>query len=451
MWVTSPCNESEPWGDVTNLIRSYGKIRLVFFKVLIHRRHQKYLSVQFFFVKKYVVSIYRSIFKIIMSTAMLLLLTLALVAVVPNTVVGQEQSIIKLTYDGVGLTPGESVTQEIWMTAPPDATTTATAPYPVFVFLQGTGLPFFEPSSQGFADEMASRGFLSALFEYNNADFCIGNPCERDAVCTESILSGKSMVNHYEKAQAIKLGMDVVCAHELANCSLGVAVMGYSQGSMTTTLLPQVDSRITATAHLATVAPYQGRAGWDCFFDSVVSQYLQRDKRIYVVGENDENIDGWTLTDWGGNYTGYTECQDATIAPIDCTQTPSGAGYYVLAAEEYGVEDRELAQRGGTELPSHAFFNTLRAGASPSDYRESDPTTYPVQFFPTFETGTKPWNLGPLCDFLATAALSESELEVLTKPGPTIAPFATSSPASSTYSSLMLGIVSPLMMMWFFG
>lgn len=226
-----------------------------------------------------------------MSTS--ILLALVSFAVLANAQQEQDNPIIKLVYNGVGLNPGESAKHEIWMTAP---TTTSTGtesvateetrtfpspPYPVFIFLQGTGLPFFDPVSQGFADAMASRGFLSALFEYNNADFCIGNPCERDAnvVCTESILNGKSMVNHYEKAEAIKRGIDVVCDHELANCSLGVAVMGYSQGSMTTTLLPQVDSRITATAHLAPVAPYEGRAGWDCFLDSVVSQFLQRDKR----------------------------------------------------------------------------------------------------------------------------------------------------------------------------
>src|SRR5215467_11660072 len=52
----------------------------------------------------------------------------------------------------------------------PDPATFGPGPYPVFVWIPGTGEPYNDPISNEFISQMILRGFVSASVQYSNAE-----------------------------------------------------------------------------------------------------------------------------------------------------------------------------------------------------------------------------------------------------------------------------------------
>merc|ERR1719229_1504504 len=141
---------------------------------------------------------------------------------------------------------------------------------------------------------MACNGFIAALPDYANQDFCM-SPCEDftgDAMCNYTMAEYYNDQYGYEvlpverigtpeKARSLKKAIDVLCAMPEADCSLGVAVSGHSQGAFTSSYLATIDDRLTA------VSPWAlgdiPMSDTSCVYAAAVDPHLPQNKRRYIA------------------------------------------------------------------------------------------------------------------------------------------------------------------------
>jgi len=273
---------------------------------------------------------------------------------------------------------------------------------PVFMWIMGTfdhfdnTPPYTKNIFDDFAEYMAGKGYIAAIPDYQNQDMCL-NIC-LDAQCPMSLSEkylGRSTgpigkIAQPEKNRGLSKAMDVLCALPQADCSLGVAVAGHSQGAFTTVQLATIDSRITA------INPWSygyidltAKPDMACVLGTAVDTKISKQKRRMVVGQYDglNSLDAELDMKGPTAFSSYT-CE-GDHAPIDCIQS-DGSGYYVIAKTEYTDADKE--ETPPENLAGHPFFNT------------KDPVGFHTKLVPSFASGTKPWHMHTMFDWLAAAA-----------------------------------------------
>jgi pimeloyl-ACP methyl ester carboxylesterase len=279
--------------------------------------------------------------------------------------------------------------------------------FPVYVYLPGTGDTPGNPQDMEYVKYMAGKEFVAATIEYQNGDMCF-SLCQDGGECKLSFFSMLGLgttITTFEKARKIKNALDVLCQHENADCSKGLAVMGHSQGGFTTMVLTLLDSRITAILPMG-VGPLQmpgeavDRFRFDtkCVGNAQISKHLPQSKRRYTNGEADnlsrsnQSNDNKGLEDFSGYLCKTTE------TPINCMQD-DGSGYYIVSATEYTDEDMKVVfDTSHHKVAGHNFFGS------------SDPVSEESVFLPSFKDGSAPWTMKPMLDWLAaTSQLPKDE------------------------------------------
>jgi dienelactone hydrolase len=340
--------------------------------------------------------------------------------------------ISQATYKSPRYGPGQSVDTSIKVMTPDGA-----GKFPVFMWLMGTGDEFAADTYNEFATFMANAGYIAAIPDYSNEDMCM-NICG-DASCTLSLMQLYSVntgdiknIGQPEKVRALMKALDVLCAMPKADCSLGVAVSGHSQGAYSTVMLATMDSRVTA------ISPWSygyvdlaDKSGLGCVEAIEVDKKISKEKRRMLIGAKDD-LNGLAVAlDMKGPqaFSGYT-C-DATTAPIDCIQT-DGSGYYVFAESEYTTSDPAIAKA------THGFFGS------------ADPVVVGVTLLDTFKNGAMKWNMVPTFNWLSEAA-RVTTVEPTTVEPTTVEPSSASSTASSIATetssacSMVLSRLSPVL------
>lgn len=277
-------------------------------------------------------------------------------------------------------------------------TPTGSGKFPVFMWIMGA-YDEFDPYSVNmydkFTEYMAGKGYISAIPEYSNKDACL-NPCA-DAPCSLSLsqVAGKSTgafskLGNSEKVRGLKKALDVLCALPQADCSSGVAAAGHSHGAFLVVQLATDDTRISA------ISPWSyGYVNiWDketcsCLTGAAIDKFIPKQKRRMVVGRFDDHNSLETTLDMQGPpvFSSYT-C-GGVHAPIDCIQS-DGSGYYVIARTEYTEVDKAVTPM--MNMAGHSFFFSTEHVLNYS------------KLVPSFESGSKPWHMKPIFDWLATAA-----------------------------------------------
>eukprot|EP00928_Gymnodinium_smaydae_P059423 TRINITY_DN4274_c0_g2_i1.p1 TRINITY_DN4274_c0_g2~~TRINITY_DN4274_c0_g2_i1.p1 ORF type:complete len:658 (+),score=87.97 TRINITY_DN4274_c0_g2_i1:51-1976(+) len=302
--------------------------------------------------------------------------TCLLVCMVVHTLVGKNYAAVveqfTTSYIGVSTSVGSHAEWRIKGLRPTDQ-----SGLPVYVWITGWTNSFFADADMTLLKEMAKRGFIAAQVAYEHFGWT-GDVCAPlDTMDRLAPTKNFNSVSARTKAKSLVSAIDTLCAREEADCSMGVAVHGFSMGSWLAALLPMYDSRITALLLFGYGIEKEPQ---DCLSDTSVSVYIEKNRRRVVNGVNDECFTyGHDMAAQMQRLSGYSNCKGS-----DCLQT-DGSGYYFVAPEDYTMGENH------SNVATHLFF---RSGH-----------TSETTLFPSFLKQSSSWALKSNFDWLAKVAL----------------------------------------------
>ncbi len=149
---------------------------------------------------------------------------------------------------------------------------TTTGRFPVFVYTVGTTEGYTHASAQAAVDEMVARGYVAATVEYDNASF---------GSCSTLTSRARCIYDASRSSSAIS----TLCSRAKADCSKGVVVAGFSQGSIMAILAKNYDARVRAAYGLGAGVEYSIYDLSACVADG--NRVLPSDRLRVVNGEGD--------------------------------------------------------------------------------------------------------------------------------------------------------------------
>jgi hypothetical protein len=203
--------------------------------------------------------------------------------------------------------------------------------YPVFVYMVGTTEAYDHASAMSAVDKMAGRGYIAATIQYPNSSF---------GTC--STLSGRSKCI-FDAASASS-AISVLCSRPSADCSKGVVVGGFSQGSVLAILARNYDARVRAAYALGAGVQYSTYDLRACVASG--KRTLPSDRLRAVNGEADGFMGGAESSVRGQlqELTGQT----CTSTSTSCFRS-NGSGWYLVKHAEAsdGNADHCYMRHGG--------------------------------------------------------------------------------------------------------
>jgi hypothetical protein len=152
-----------------------------------------------------------------------------------------------------------------------------TGPYPVFIYLVGTNENYNNAAAMAAVNSMASKGYVAATVDYAESQF---------GTC--SVLSAKSscVFNPNSTLSAVSQ----LCSRAKADCSKGIVVGGFSQGSILALLAKNFDSRVQAAYGIGMSNVYSTYDLSSCVSNG--NRTLPSDRLRAVDGERDNFAGG---------------------------------------------------------------------------------------------------------------------------------------------------------------
>lgn len=152
-----------------------------------------------------------------------------------------------------------------------------TGPYPVFIYIVGTSETYNNASAMAAVNDMASKGYIAASVDYAASQF---------GTC--SVLSAKSscMFNPNSALSAVSQ----LCSRSKADCSKGIVVGGFSQGSILALLAKNFDARVQAAYGMGMSNVYSMYDLSSCVSNG--NRTLPSDRLRAVDGEKDNFAGG---------------------------------------------------------------------------------------------------------------------------------------------------------------
>jgi hypothetical protein len=180
----------------------------------------------------------------------------------------------------------------------------ATGKFPVFVYAIGTGETFTNASANAAVAGMAGRGFVAATVAYDSGSF--GN-------CTAISGKARCMFNPSASTSVVS----TLCARAKADCTKGIVVGGFSQGSVIATQAKNFDSRVRAAWGMGDGVRYATFNLNACQANG--NRTLASDHLRVVVGQQDQFVGG------GGGFSNGTianaRTQLQTLTGFSCGTT----------------------------------------------------------------------------------------------------------------------------------
>ncbi len=203
--------------------------------------------------------------------------------------------------------------------------------YPVFIFMVGTTEAYDHASALAAVDEMAGRGYIAATIQYPNSSF---GSC--------STLTGRAKCI-FDPATATS-AVQTLCSRPNADCSKGVVVSGFSQGSILAILAKNYDSRVQAAYALGAGVRYSTYDLSACVADG--KRALTSDRLRAINGEADGFMGSTesSVRSQLQQLTGLT----CTTSSTSCTRSNNSGWYIVKHAEASdGNADHCYMRHGG--------------------------------------------------------------------------------------------------------
>ncbi|QSQ26988.1 hypothetical protein JY651_19630 [Pyxidicoccus parkwayensis] len=226
----------------------------------------------------------------------------------------------------------------------------ASGKYPVFIYTVGTTEPYAHESALAAVSEMAARGYVAATVEYDNATFGSCSTLESRAKCIYDGSRASSAVGR-------------LCSRAKADCSKGIVVAGFSQGSIMAVLANNYDSRVRAAYGLGCGVQYSIYDLSSCVANG--NRTLPSNRLRIINGEQDVFV-GPTesaVRSQSTQMTGYS-CPLGT----SCLQS-NGSGWYII--DDLQVADLQADHcymRYGSCV-GLALDSTWRSGTAPWSLR----------------------------------------------------------------------------------
>jgi hypothetical protein len=186
--------------------------------------------------------------------------------------------------------------------------------FPVFVYMVGTSESYNNGSALAAVDEMASRGYVAATVQYANSTF---------GSCSTLTARSKCIFDSTSSTSAIT----ALCSRAKADCSKGIVVAGFSQGSILGILSKNYDSRVQAAYGLGAGVQYSTYDLRACVANG--KRTLSSDRLRAVNGEADSFMGGTESSVRG---------QLQELTGRSCTSTScfasNGSGWYIVKHAE---------------------------------------------------------------------------------------------------------------------
>ena len=203
--------------------------------------------------------------------------------------------------------------------------------YPVFFYMVGTSEAYDNASAMAAIRNMAGRGYVAATVQYPNGTF---------GGCSTLGSRAKCIFNGASASSAVA----TICSRANADCSKGIAVAGFSQGSVLAILAKNYEARVRAAYGLGAGVQYSFYDLRACVADG--KRTLTSDRLRAVNGE----VDGFTGSSPSGvrsqlqQLTGLT----CTTASTSCFRA-NNSGWYMVSGFETddGTADHCYMRVGG--------------------------------------------------------------------------------------------------------
>jgi hypothetical protein len=217
-------------------------------------------------------------------------------------------------YNGAGTSGGScSMSYSIAGAEP-----SGTGPYPVFIYLVGTNEAYNNAAAMAAVNAMAGKGYVAATVDYAESQF---------GTC--SVLSGKSscVFNPNSTLSAVSQ----LCSRAKADCSKGIVVGGFSQGSILALLAKNYDARVQAAYGIGMSNVYSVYDLSTCVSNGKRS--LPSDRLRAVDGERD-NFAGGTQSAVQSSLQNVTGL--ACAAGSTACMNPNNSGWIIVKNSQVG-------------------------------------------------------------------------------------------------------------------
>jgi hypothetical protein len=219
--------------------------------------------------------------------------------------------------------------------------------YPVFVYMVGTSESYTHASAVAAITSMADRGYVAATVAYPNSSFGSCSAISAKAQCVFNPNSAASAIN-------------ALCSRPKADCSKGVVVSGFSQGSIMSILAKNFEPRVEAAYALGAGVQYSSYDLRACVANGKRS--LPSSRLRVVNGE----LDGFMGSNASSVRAQLQELTGLTCgsSAYSCLQSNNSGWYMVSSAEVSDGSADHCYMRSGGCLASKldATWNT---GAAP--------------------------------------------------------------------------------------
>jgi hypothetical protein len=148
----------------------------------------------------------------------------------------------------------------------------STGKHPVFIYTVGTTESHDNAQAMGAVAEMAAKGFVAAAVQYDSSAF---------GTCSQILSKARYIYNSGSTSSAISK----LCARASADCSKGVVVAGFSQGSIIAVNAKNYDSRVRAAYGMGSHTSYTAYVMNSCMTPG--NYTISKDNVRIVNGQSD--------------------------------------------------------------------------------------------------------------------------------------------------------------------
>ncbi|NEX62145.1 hypothetical protein [Noviherbaspirillum galbum] len=221
---------------------------------------------------------------------------------------GAQTTSFAATYNGASIAGGSCGSTYNISGAEPSTSGT----YPVFIYLVGTSETYNNAAAMAAVNGMAAKGYVAATVDYATSQF---------GTC--SVLSAKSSCVF--NANSATSAVAALCSRSKADCSKGIVVSGFSQGSVLALLSKNYDARVQAAYGMGMSNVYSTYNLSSCVSNG--NRTLQSDRLRAVDGERD-NFAGGTQSAVQTSLQNVTGLNCAS-GSYGCTNS-NGSGWFIV-------------------------------------------------------------------------------------------------------------------------
>ena len=194
----------------------------------------------------------------------------------------------------------------------------ASGKHPVFIYTVGTTETYDNAQAMGAVAEMAAKGFVAAAVQYDSSLF---------GTCSQILSKAKYIYNSGSTSSAVSK----LCARATADCSKGVVVAGFSQGSVIAINAKNYDSRVRAAYGMGAHTLYTTYVMNSCM---TPGNYTISKDNVRIVNGQSDIFPGGTATVVRSSSESVAGRSCGTLA-YECLAT-NGAGWIMIRDSAVG-------------------------------------------------------------------------------------------------------------------